>query len=47
MKSMVYLVETQRGERVKLTEMAYLTLVKVYGYAHIIRQEGLEIIKKL
>lgn len=44
---MTYMVETQKGERLKINEMAYLTLVKVHGYAHLIRQEGLEIIKRL
>lgn len=44
---MTYLVETEKGERLKISEIAYLTLVKVHGYVHLIRQEGLEIIKKL
>lgn len=46
-EQMTYLVETEKGERLKISEIAYLTLVKVHGYVHLIRQEGLEIIKKL
>ena len=44
---MTYMVETVKGERLKINEAAYQTLVMVHGYAHIIRQTGLEIIKKI
>lgn len=44
---MTYLVETQKGERLPITHEVYQALTMVHGYTHLIRQIGLEIIKKI
>ena len=44
---MKYYVDLPNGERKAITEWMYEALVRLHGWVHVLREDNLEVIRKL